>query len=169
MAISNVINTIKIIIYYRNTTMFDRQNVTMLIVRNNIFTVVFVGAVVLAVIGLFKGFAIKPFVVTAAVTRLIDVSLSSLGVFTIFIRETTGGYYDIITLFSVISYIGSFTFWVALLLFALTNIPSSKKKPVENETMNTEQELKALTDKYNSGVITEKEYADMRAEIISRL
>lgn len=73
----------------------------------------------------------------------------------------------------LISIVGHFLFYIALIWFGLTNtIPpmssaTSKKKEIEN--ISPEQALRTLKEKLDNGMITEEEYTAQRATIISKL
>lgn len=176
MAIRKITAFIKNISYYKDNTVFDRESVNMLLIRNNVFTVIILGTAILSIIGLFKAFSNRPFIIAAAITEIIDKSLQLFGIFSMYISGViNSNFSDTILLLDIISYIGSITLFVALLLFILKSpIPAltakaNQKEIVNAEGINTEQELRTLNNRRNAGLITEEEYMAQRAEIISRL
>ena len=127
---------------------------------------------ILALISALKGFNKKVFVIVAMAVCLLYEALSLITIFRIIRFYIEDSMY--LYLFeSLMSIVGSSTFYIALLLFALKNkIPSilalsPKKAGVEK--MNPEQALKLLKDKLDLDMITEEEYQSQRAEIISKL
>lgn len=169
-AIITIISSINTVLKYTNTdnTMFDPKSVTLVIIRSTVFSVIFVVAVTLAIIGSFKGFSNKAFIIVAVVTKIIDNSLSLISNFVPFIHYGLDKYFFYYTVVSL-SYVA---LWLALLLFELSNNMLIFTKKAVNKAikkMKPEQALKFLSHSHNAGQITEEEYTVLRAEIISKL
>ena len=128
---------------------------------------------ILALISALKGLNKKIYVIiTMSLCLLFKTVLFVAGCSTSLSRYNIENslYLDFFNISSGI--IGSISFYVALLLFAVNNrissiIISTKRKSVES--LNHEQALRILKDKLDFGMITEEEYQAQRSEIISKL
>lgn len=131
-------------------------------------------ACIFAIISALKGLNNKLFVIIAMLLFLLREVFFIIDFFSIieyYIEDSM--YFYVFT--SPLSTIGSTLLYISLLLFSVKNrIPSiivlsPEKEKSRVEKMDPEQALKLLKDKLELGMITEEEYQEQRADVISKL
>lgn len=139
---------------------------------NGLLMILVAIAFALAFINSLNGFSKKTFLIIAIVAGIIhecSVMVPFLCEIHFFVEA---GLHMYLFLWPI-GMLGTILFYIALLLFGLTNtipcILSSKPKPEKVETLTTEQQLKQLKSQLDNGTITEQEYRALRADIINNL
>lgn len=141
---------------------------------NLIFNLLIIVPFVLATISALKGLSKKSFTITAFVISFLICAISVIAIF------SNTGYYliseqYIYLITSHCSVLGTILFYISLFLFAMNNripailAPSPEQEKKNVEKMSPEQTLRLLKDKLDFGMITEEEYQEQRADIISKL
>ena len=129
---------------------------------------------VLATISALKGLSKKNLTIIAFVINFLVCAISIIAVF------SNIGYYlrseqYIYLITSPCGTLGTILFYLSLFLFAINNripailAPSPEQEKKNVEKMSPEQTLRLLKDKLDFGMITEEEYQEQRADIISKL
>lgn len=129
---------------------------------------------VLSTISVLKGLSKKKIVIVAIAVSLIIELFSIIGLLRSMSWYMTSGRY--LNLFvTPIRIIGNIALYVSLLVFSLHNrvpailLVSAEKEKKITEKMLPEQALRVLQEKHELGLISDEEYQEQRAEIISNL
>lgn len=150
------------------TNITEMNKITIIALAGTLFDIV---VFALATYGSLKGFSKKIFVIPILIFVVFDV----FG--TISLNITMFDYWIENELYLyILTYnggaIASVTFCIALFLFAIKNkIPTiiSGASEKATETINPEQELRLLQERFNNGMLSEEEYKLKRAEVINKL
>jgi hypothetical protein len=127
-------------------------------------------AFVFTTISVIRNWKTKLFIIISTSLACVRCLLSLIQMLNVLINYDVSGLY----LYNIVSLIGGICFFVALFLWGILNeIPALaplKREAVQVEIeLTIEEKLQLLDDKFELGILTEKEYKEQRLEIIKSI